>query len=121
MTAVLIVEDNAQLARLFQTTLSTIADEVLQAKTLAQAFQELQHRVFDILVLDTGMPDGNGLIIIEYLRREPRHANTYIIVATGSPQLGLEASHAGADQVLVKPVSIVELRQIVRQVTLKPY
>ena len=118
MTSVLIVEDNTQLARLFQSILIDITDGVWQAKTAALAFQKLQSEAFDVVILDTELPDADGSIIVEYLRRDPRHSKTYIIVATDNQQLGLEAKSAGADRILEKPVSIMELRHVVRRVTL---
>lgn len=64
-TRVLIVEDEATLRRTLAAYLAGRGIAVVEAGSLAEARDALRARVFDALVLDVGLPDGDGLDLLE--------------------------------------------------------
>lgn len=110
----LIVEDNARLATLMARLLGEAGHAVDVAATLDEAHEAIALIVYDVVVLDLSLPDGDGRDIINVLRR--RKMNTLVIVVTARGDLvsRVQALNAGADDYIVKPVDGDELIARVR-------
>lgn len=107
----LIVEDNEDLAAIFDTALQTAGfrTEVVQAGDIAIAW--LTSRQPDVVVLDLNLPRVSGEEVLHYIRSEERLTNTKVVVATAFPRMA-ETLRDEADLVLIKPVSFVQLRDL---------
>lgn len=108
---VLIVEDEADLREAMVTYLEMegcLADGVADLKS---AQRWVERHPFDILVLDLGLPDGDGL---EWLAqgRDLRDKGVIICSARGSTEQRVAGLRTGADGYLVKPVSLEELASL---------
>ena len=103
----LIVEDDPQLNALLQTHLGE-RYEVLGARSVAEARTRIQQRPPQLILLDLNLPDGDGLVFMEELRR---FSNTpaLMITARGSVQDRVRGLNSGADDYLTKPFSLEEL------------
>ncbi|QYJ97279.1 response regulator transcription factor [Shewanella alkalitolerans] len=111
---ILLVEDEPDLARLIRLNLESLQHEVTQVSTLNQARQQLRSKCFDLLLLDRMLSDGDGLTLCQQLRQEGKSLPCMMITARDSEAdivLGLES---GADDYLVKPFSVLELRARVK-------
>ncbi len=83
-----------------------------QVTTLAAASRELETKVFDLILLDVSLPDGNGVRFFEKLLEEKRSRGTPVIFITGSKDAPLEilGFNLGAEDFIVKPIEPSRLR-----------
>ena len=108
MPRILIIEDEPDLR---EATLSYLATEQMQVhgvESLRQANEWSRGHAFDILVLDLGLPDGDGLIWLQQTLAI-QGKGVIIMTARGQTDQRLLGLRAGADAYLVKPVPMEEL------------
>ena len=110
---VLVVEDEPNIRRFVRTALESEAYEVIEASTLQQALPLLKQPSIHLLLLDLGLPDGDGLKIITQLRTWSK-LPILVLSARISDQDKIKALDSGADDYLSKPFSIGELLARVR-------
>ena len=108
MEKILVVEDDSAISNLIRTTLETQNYQYHTAKTGAGALLDAASYRPDIIILDLGLPDMDGVEVIQKVRG---WTNTPIIVvsARSEDQDKVDALDAGADDYLTKPFSIDEL------------
>lgn len=109
---ILIVEDESDLRDAIAAYLEIAGHEVRGVSTITGAEKWLARNACDILVLDLGLPDGDGL---QWLRSRPDLRGRGIIItsARGNNEERLEGIKAGADIYLVKPVLQEELASLI--------
>ncbi len=104
----MVVEDDRAIRSLLQSSLSVEGFEVQTAVSLSEARALLQHKPPDLIVLDLGLPDGDGAQLVRELRKQ--HSTPVIVVsARHQEQQKIELLDAGADDYLSKPFSMAEL------------
>ena len=105
---ILVVEDDAPVRNLITTTLKAHDYKYITAKNGASAILEASSHNPDIVLLDLGLPDMDGVEIIKKIRT---WSNMPIIVisARSEDTDKIEALDAGADDYLTKPFSVEEL------------
>src|SRR5437867_8664758 len=106
---ILIVEDEAKVARALKEGLEREAYEVTVARTGEEGFCFLGARPFDLVVLDLGLPGRDGLEILATLRSRHRGIPVLILTARDAIQDRVAGLDAGADDYLVKPFAFPEL------------
>ena len=111
--SILVVEDDADLLTVLTHTLGTICRAVRMASTLADAIRECTTHAPDIVVLDLGLPDGDGA---DVLRRLRGLTDVPIIVLSGRAEEDDKVAllDAGADDFIIKPFGAAELLARVR-------
>ncbi|MBP2706193.1 response regulator [Microbispora sp. RL4-1S] len=116
MTRILVVDDEPQMLRALRINLVARRYEVAVAADGASALREAADRRPDLVLLDLGLPDMDGVDVIHGLRG---WTSTPIIVLSGRAgnQDKVEALDAGADDYVTKPFGIDELLARVRAVT----
>ena len=109
----LVVEDDAALRQVIVETLSTICPRVRSASTLAEAIAECSRETPDLIVLDLGLPDGDGSQLLFHLRELTA---VPIVVLSGRQEDDEKVMllDAGADDFITKPCSPAELLARVR-------
>lgn len=118
----LLVEDDRELRATLRSSLIVEGYEVITAASLSeanaiyaqtQAEGETKTQAFDLILLDLGLPDGDGSELLSRLRRRQ---NTPVIVISAREADGqkIELLDAGADDYLVKPFSVGELLARIR-------
>lgn len=110
---VLVVEDDREIRTLIQSALAVEGFEVQSAVSLSEATALWQHRPPDVIVLDLGLPDGEGLQLVREVRRQ---SSVPIVVVSARHQEAqkIELLDAGADDYLTKPFSVAELLARIR-------
>jgi DNA-binding response OmpR family regulator len=111
---ILLVEDEQDLAKLIMLNLKALNYSVIHTTTLKQASERLKQEHFDLILMDRMLPDGDGVMLCQELRLADIHLPLMLLTAKDSEAdivMGLEA---GADDYLVKPFSVLELRARVK-------
>ena len=117
---VLLIEDEKQIRRFVRAALEEEGCQVIEAETMAQGLIEAGSRKPDLLVLDLGLPDGNGVDLIRDLRG---WSDVPILILSARSQENdkIDALDAGADDYLTKPFAVGELRARVRALLRRSY
>jgi two-component system KDP operon response regulator KdpE len=110
---VIVVEDEAKIRRFIRLALEAEALEVYEADSVARGLIEVGTRQPDLVVLDLGLPDGDGIDLIRELRT---WSDIPIIVLSARTAEAdkVAALDAGADDYLIKPFGAAELLARVR-------
>ncbi|OLP58099.1 DNA-binding response regulator [Xaviernesmea oryzae] len=99
----LLVEDSARLVELLSETVREAGWRLDAVSTIADATLSLGMREHDLVLLDLGLPDGNGLDLLRRIRQDHKDLPVILITARGSVEERIEGLDAGADDYLVKP------------------
>jgi two-component system KDP operon response regulator KdpE len=110
---VLVVEDDREIRSLMQASLSVEGFGVQTAASLSEARALLRHAPPDVVILDLGLPDGDGQQLVRELRQRQ---SVPIIVVSARHQEAQKIAllDAGADDYLTKPFSVAELLARIR-------
>lgn len=109
----IIVEDEKQIRRFVRQALETEGWQVFEADTIKQGLTEAGTRKPDLVILDLGLPDGDGVDFITDLRTWSGVPIIVLSARTGE-QDKVRALDAGADDYLTKPFGVGELLARVR-------
>ncbi|TAK00694.1 response regulator transcription factor [bacterium] len=104
----LIIDDEVQIRRLLCVVLETEGYRVLEAETGRQGLSDVALRKPDVVLLDLGLPDMDGLAVLRRLR-EWSHVPVLILSVRDEPEDKVEALDNGADDYVTKPFDSTEL------------
>lgn len=113
----LVVEDHSDFLELLSFVLKSLGYNVLEAKNGRDALRLAATRQIELLVTDLGLPEMDGLKLVQLVRAfNPDHANLKIVMLTAYDVVDYEPEglKAGCDVVLSKPVDIEEFQRVVR-------
>ena len=105
----LVVEDNEQLAELLAQGLQTAGYETDVLTSLEEASAVLRTTFYAALILDLGLPDGDGLALLRELRHRNNPIPVLVLTARGGLHDRVQGLRSGADDYLVKPFAVPEL------------
>ena len=112
----LIIEDEASLQELMTATLKKEGYVVENAMDYNEAMDKLGAYNYDCVLLDLNLPGGNGLDILEYVKKCCNKLNIIIISARDSIDDKVRGLELGADDYLAKPFHLAELSARIRSV-----
>jgi len=113
-TRVLVVDDEPALLRAVGLGLARHGLQVVTAATGREALDRLRERRVDLLLLDLGLPDLDGLEIIRRVRRDGERPPIIVLSARDTEAAKVAALDLGADDYLTKPFGVGELLARVR-------
>jgi two-component system KDP operon response regulator KdpE len=111
--SILVVEDERPMRKFLRTALETRGFQVVEAGTLREAQAAATASPPTAIVLDLGLPDGDGLTLLASMRQWST-APVIVLSARGREQDKVTALDAGADDYLTKPFSTNELLARIR-------
>lgn len=111
---VLVVDDEADIRELLSMTLSRMGLETHCAASTGEAFALLETNSYDLCLTDMRLPDGDGLGVLDHVAKHYPSVPVAVITAHGSTENAVAALKAGAFDYLAKPVSLNQLRTLVR-------
>src|SRR6478735_6183742 len=111
---VLIVDDEADIRELLSLTLQRMGLDTDCAAGEFEATQFMQKHSYDLCLTDMRLPDGDGLQLLDHVSRHFASTPVAVITAHGSAENAVAALKAGAFDYLAKPVSLNQLRALVR-------
>ncbi|WP_414148866.1 two-component system response regulator KdpE [Erwinia sp. BNK-24-b] len=113
MTTIVIIEDEKEISRFLRIALENDEMRVVEAPTLQRGLLEAATRKPDLVILDLGLPDGDGLTFIREFRQWSQRP-VIVLSARSDEQDKIAALDAGADDYLSKPFGIGELQARLR-------
>ena len=109
----ILIEDERQIRRFVRTALETEGWSVHEAETMRQGLTDARTRRPDLVILDLGLPDGDGVQFLHDFRRWSK-VPVIVLSARVDEQDKIAALDAGADDYLTKPFGVGELLARVR-------
>lgn len=116
----LLVEDNARLASLVREGLDRQGFAVDWYETVEGAELAMKLADYDLMLIDLGLPDGDGLDLVRNVRRRKSTTPMLVLTARGGLDDRVSGLDAGADDYLVKPFQIPELAARCRALLRRP-
>ena len=118
---ILLIEDDLEIRRILSTTLAVERYRLREAGTVAEGLNQLESRQPDAIVLDLGLPDADGIEIIQKVRQWNRNLPILVLSVRANERDKILALDAGADDFVNKPFAIGEflarLRVALRRAT----
>ena len=111
----LVIDDEKQIRKLLRVILEDHDYRVLEAENGRQGLAELAQRKPDVVLLDLGLPEIDGLTVLKHLR-EWSHVPVLVLSVRDGPADKVAALDAGADDYVTKPFAAVELTARLRAV-----
>lgn len=107
-TRVLVVEDEAPMRKFLRTALASHDFEVVEAERAREAIERITTEPPDIVLLDLGLPDGDGIEVTKQIR-EWSQVPIIVLSARGLEADKVKALDAGADDYVTKPFGVGEV------------
>jgi len=117
---ILLVEDNLRLSTFVRRGLENEDFTVDGVGTIADAEAALDTAPYDLMVLDLGLPDGDGLDLLKDLRAANNHLPVLVLTARDGVDDRVKGLNAGADDYLLKPFAVEELTARLRALLRRP-
>src|SRR5258708_4997145 len=112
--SVLIVDDEEDILELIELTLLRMGLDVDRATTVKMAIEKVQSGDYDLCLTDMRLPDGEGLELVQFISDNLSDLPVAVITAHGNTENAVAALKAGAFDYLAKPVSLEQLRTLVK-------
>ena len=113
---VLIVEDEQELLDLMLRYMKREGYVCEYATTFREGYKKINNHEYDCAVVDLNLPGGDGLKLIEILRKEIPHTATIIISARNTLDDRINGLEVGADDYLTKPFNLSELNARIKAI-----
>ena len=111
---VLVVDDEADIRDLMEMTLMKMGLSVETAVGVTDAKAKLDDNDYSLVLTDMRMPDGSGLEVVQYIDELMLDTPVAVITAFGNADHAVEALKAGAFDYLQKPITLSQLRSLVK-------
>lgn len=113
-STVLVVDDEADIRELLELTLLRMGLDVRSAGSVEEATRYLRTENFALCLTDMRLPDGEGLELVRYIASACADVPVAVITAHGSTENAVAALKAGAFDYLSKPLTLEQLRALVK-------
>jgi two-component system KDP operon response regulator KdpE len=118
---ILVIEDDPEIRRFLRTTLSAEQYRLREATTVADGLLQSSRKPPDAILLDLGLPDGDGLEVIRQVREWHLTLPIIVLSVRSNERDKIDALDAGADDYVNKPFAVGELlarlRVVLRRTT----
>ena len=109
MHKILIIEDDFMIAESTETLLKLHQFDVHWVNNGIEGLKQLQQQVYDIVLLDLGLPMMDGMLVLKNIRQKFPNLPVLIISARDQLQNRVDGLNQGADDYLIKPYEFDEL------------
>ena len=113
---ILLVEDDRKIGQFVKKGLEEVSYAAVWVRTAKEAREAVKENEFDVIVLDIGLPDGNGLQLLTDWREQKLATQVIILSARHEVDDKIAGLNLGADDYLTKPFSFGELLARLRSV-----
>jgi DNA-binding NtrC family response regulator len=101
--AILVIDDEQEIRESLEQLLKLEGYDVTTASTANDGLRRVEERIFDLVLLDISLPDGNGLEVLKAIKHDNPDTNVIMITAYDSGQMAFQASREGAESYITKP------------------
>lgn len=115
MAVVLLVEDDQDLRYSVASTLRREGYDALEAESVREGLEVYASQHVDLIITDLRMPGDGGLTLIKSVREEGYTGGVLVMTSDDSVATAVEAMKLGADEYLLKPISVAELSLVVKR------
>jgi DNA-binding NtrC family response regulator len=112
---ILLIDDEAGTRFGFVKYLSNVGYDITEASDLAEGREAAASQMFDAIILDLNLPDGNGLDFIDHIRQTSPETPIIVITGSGEITVAVDAMRRGADNFLTKPVDMASLEVFLKK------
>jgi two-component system, OmpR family, KDP operon response regulator KdpE len=112
-TTILVIDDDPQIRRFLRAALGSYSHLVAEAASVAAGIEAIARTRPSVVLLDLGLPDGDGLLVLQAIRPDNR-VPVIVLSARGQEGDKIAALDAGADDYLTKPFGAGELMARIR-------
>lgn len=116
----LVIEDECRLSEILKTTLGAAGFAIDTARSAADAVAAVELVNYDTVILDLGLPDGDGLDVLAAARRMGKVLPILILTARDAVEDRVAGLNAGADDYLTKPFAMTELVARIKALLRRP-
>lgn len=113
---ILIIEDNIQLSSDIEQFLSSYGYVCKVVHKYSSALETILLYEYDLFIIDVGLPDGNGLDLIESIKKRHNKSGIIIVTAKNAIEDKIRGLDLGADDYLTKPFHKEELNARIRSI-----
>ena len=106
---ILVTDDDPELRRVLRRTLDAMGFDVAESANGEQAVKEIDHRPYDVVLMDVNMPGIGGIEACRALRKKAPRLQILMLTVRDGEADKIAAFEAGADDYIIKPFSILEL------------
>ncbi|WP_369803271.1 response regulator [Pseudorhodoferax sp. Leaf267] len=106
---ILLIEDDLDLGAALQRALEQAGLESVWVRRLCDGLETAERGDFDCVLLDINLPDGEGFVFLEKLRRQFSSVPVIVMTARDALDDRLRALNGGADDYVIKPFLLPEL------------
>ncbi len=117
---ILLIEDNEELAELTASQLKDAGFSVDHVDCVEDAISVVDTRSYSVVILDLGLPDGDGLKVLRHVRKQRQAMPVLILSARGAMEHRVKGLEEGADDYLVKPFAFEELKARISALLRRP-
>jgi two-component system KDP operon response regulator KdpE len=105
---ILVIDDEPAIRRLLRTSLGAQGYQIVEAETAGAALIEIKNHPPDVVILDLGLPDQDGLDVVATIRQSSS-VPIVVLSSRGEENAKVEALELGADDYVTKPFGMAEL------------
>jgi DNA-binding response OmpR family regulator len=120
MTRILLIEDDPVLGRGLSVHLESEGYTVDWVESISASEGHMADRLYELIILDLGLPDGNGLQFLKLVRTRPAPPPVLILTAQIDEEVVVEALQSGASDYVRKPFSSRELFARIKNILREP-
>lgn len=113
---ILIIEDNSELASDIESFLTNYGYVCQLSNTFTTAREKIELYDYDLFLIDIGLPDGNGLDLIEPIKQKGTNSGIIVVTAKNAIEDKIRGLDLGADDYLTKPFHKEELNARIRSI-----
>jgi len=111
---VLVVDDEPDILELLELALLRMGLQVERATNVREALQQLDSKQFSLCLTDMRLPDGDGIEVVRHIAAHHADVPVAVITAHGNMENAVSVLKSGAFDYLSKPVSLEQLRTLVK-------
>jgi len=114
-TKILIIDDDSSLRNMLSIVLKNEGYEVLAVESAVAALNKLKKELFDLIISDIKMPDVSGIELLEKVKSINKEIPVIMITGFASTNDAVEAMKLGAEDYIIKPFNLDELKIIINK------